>query len=164
VPYSIRVVGPFTDVSQTLVPDVGNDVKIVQDSLIKKIRFQVQSQNPPSGQDSLLNFFYQYQSGILARIKTIAGGTGYNPIPNFTPINLCARELETPWLLTYNNGIVMDFEASVSPLPFPLVVTFVFEAETTVFPKTIDMTNMQAIRALQDMGFLCGQYERLYCT
>jgi hypothetical protein len=167
VPFSIRVVGDFPDVAQALSPSDGNTIKIVQDTFISEIKFQVQNQNPPSGLDSLTNFFFELESGIEARLKTIAGGTGYNPVPDFTPIKLISRRLvdeqSGPWLLTYDNGLVMDFQATVLPLPFPVKVTFVFEGKTSYFPKIIDMSQLQAVKMLKEMGYLCDAYMKMYC-
>lgn len=162
VPYQVPVVALFGDTSVTLVPEVGNDVKIVQDFAVKKVVFQVQNQETPSGFDSITNYFYELESGIEARLKIVGAGGGYNPVPVFTPIREIAGDLDRPWLVTYTNGFVMDFQATV-PLPFAVKVTFSFKGETVYWPRLIDMSSLEALKALKKMGYVCDAFESYFC-
>src|SRR5579875_3235646 len=98
VPWSFRVEADFTETSQTEVTQAGNDVKIVQDTFIEEIKVQVQNQNTPGGLDSLTNFFFEMESGIEANMKVVGAGTGYMPIPEFTPLKHRPQVLEGPAL------------------------------------------------------------------
>lgn len=162
VPYDIKVDGLFTDTSVTLVPDKGQTVKIVQDMVVHEIAMQVQNQNPPSGMDSLTDFFFELESGIEARIKTVGAGGGYNPVPEFTPIKTIVGPLKKGWVLTYTNGLIMDFQATV-PLPFPVKVTFVFKSETVYWPRLIDIDSAKALERLKKMGYVCSAFESYFC-
>src|SRR5579875_9832 len=166
VPWSFRVEADVTETSQTEVTQAGNDVKIVQDTFIEEIKVQVQNQNTPGGLDSLTNFFFEMESGIEANMKVVGAGTGYMPIPEFTPLKHIARKFSKDqlWLLTYNNGVQMDFQATVTPLPFLVNVTVTFEGFTSAWPKIIDMTQAEAIKGLKKLGYLCDAYEQLYCS
>jgi len=164
IPYQFAVVGTFVNQGTTLVPDAGNDVKIVQDTVIDSVDFQVQSGITPQGLDSLTNWFFQYQSGIQAKLKVVSGSqgqAGYQVIPNFTPINLIPNIVDKyfndqKWLLSYTNGIVMDFNASV-PLPFaPVTVTFTFSGRTSYDQKLLDTRNSEAVKKLEQMGYNCA--------
>jgi hypothetical protein len=162
VPYNIKVAGLFPSTNTTLVPDQGQNVKIVQDMIVREIKFQVQNQNTPGGLDSITNYFFQLESGIEARLKTVGAGGGYNPVPEFQPIATIAGKLRKGWLLTYTNGLVMDFQASVQ-LPFPVKVTFTFESETVYWPRLIDMTSYEALRCLKKMGYVCEAFDSFFC-
>ena len=162
VPYDINCVALFGDVSVVLVPDVGQNVKIVQDQIVREIRFQVQNQTTPAGFDSITNYFFEQESGIEARLKTVGAGGGYNPVPEFTPIKLIAGPLRRGWLLTYTNGLVMDFQATVA-LPFPVKVTFTFKSETVYWPRLIDMTSYEALQKLKSMGYVCDAWDSYFC-
>lgn len=161
VPYEFTVQAIFATQGTTLA-DQGNQEKIVWDVLIDDICFQVQNGITPSGLDSLTNWFFQYQSGIEARIKIIGAGGGYNPVPDYTPINLVARKIKRPWLLTCTNAIKMDFQATVT-LPFsPVTVSFVFNGTTCYWPLLIDLPDVMAIKGLEKMGYVCGTFHQRY--
>jgi hypothetical protein len=163
-PYVIIINALFADTSETDITNAGNLPKIVQDTIIDDVDFQVQNQNTPQGFDALTNYFFQLESGIKADVKIIGAGGGYNMIPDFTPLALIKRAIKQPgWLLTWNNGIVMDFHASI-PLPFPVEITFAFKGRTSYWPRLIDISNDEALRKLKESGFVCDMYEPLYCT
>jgi hypothetical protein len=152
VPFKLNVIADFPDTTTDLVPDQGQQDKIVQDWVIRNVRYQVQNQRTPGGVDSITNYYFEQESGIEAKLKTIGGGGGYNPVPEFTPIRQVAGPLGKPWLVTYTNAFKMDFIATV-PLPFRVKVTVTFEGETIYWPRLIDMTSLEAIRKLKDAGF-----------
>jgi hypothetical protein len=165
VPYSIRAQGTFTSTAQDIVTDVGTDVKVSQDTRIDEISYQVQVEQTPAGFDSLIQFFFQYVSGIEAKLKVVsgrAGGVGYEVVPNFTPISLIARK--TPrWLITLAEGIIMDFQATI-PLPAaPVTVTFDFKGRTSPLSRLTDVSNKEALQSLKELGWDCGMYEQLFC-
>jgi hypothetical protein len=162
VPFDIKCSGLFTDPSVTLVPDVGQNVKIVQDMVVREIKFQIQNQKTPAGLDSITNYFFEQESGIEARLKTVGAGGGYNPVPQFMPLKLIAGPLRTGWLLTYTNGLVMDFQATV-PLPFGVQVTVAFKSDTVYWPRLIDMTSEEALKKLKKMGYVCDAFDSNFC-
>jgi len=157
VPYDILVPALFSSAGVTAVPDAGNQEKIQQDTIIRKVDYQITNQNSPAGFDSITNEFFALNSGIQARMKIIAAGGGYNPVPDFQPLELIKREFPRGWLLTYNNGIKMDFQASV-PLPFAVQVNVVFHGETVYWLPALQMTNADAFRALQALGYNVNGY------
>ena len=112
----------------------------------------MQNQDTPSGLDSLTNFFFEQESGILATMQIVGAAGGYQPYNFFTPIKLMCGPKKM-WLITYNNGIVMNFNASVA-LPFPVTVTFVFRCRTSYWRKLLEMTSWEALCKLKEMGFL----------
>jgi hypothetical protein len=163
VPFYIPVAGLFQTVGQTLVPKNGNPSRLVQDTIIEEIELQVQNQNPPSGLDSLTNEFFELQSGIEATVKIVGPGGGYNPVPDQMPLKSIKGYLRRPWLLTYTNGINVDYFATVSPLPFPVKVTLTFKGVTSYWKRLIDISPLECLRGLTDMGYLCDSYQRLLC-
>ena len=162
VEYAYTLEADFDSASTTEVNNVGQDQKVVQDSIIDDVVFQVQNQDTPSGLDSLTNFFFEQESGILATMQIVGAAGGYQPYNFFTPIKLMCGPKKM-WLITYNNGIVMNFNASV-PLPFPVTVTFVFRCRTSYWRKLLEMTSWEALCKLKEMGFLCDWYEQHFCS
>lgn len=152
-PFWILVPALFSNTSVITVPNAGNPSKIFQDTLITEVDYQVQNQNTPAGFDSLTNEFFELQSGIQAQIKVEQGAGSYNPAPDYTPIKLLRKKLLRPWLVGINCGFKMNFKATVT-LPFPVEVDFVFFGETTWWPKLMDMTALQCLKKLQEMGFV----------
>ena len=109
VEYAYTLEADFDTASTTSVPNVGQDQKVVQDSIIDDVVFQVQNQDTPAGLDSITNFFFEQESGIEATMQIVGAAGGYQPYNFFTPIKLMCGPKKM-WLITYNNGIVMNFQ------------------------------------------------------
>jgi hypothetical protein len=161
VEYAYTLEADFDSADTTEVNNVGQDQKVVQDSIIDEVVFQVQNQNTPAGLDSLTNEFFELQSGIEATMQIVGAAGGYQSYNFFTPIKLMCGEKKM-WLITYNNGIVMNFNASV-PLPFAVTVTFVFRCRTSYWRRLLEMTSYEALCKLKEMGFLAEWYEQHFC-
>lgn len=159
VPYDVVVPAPFTSTSVTQVPDAGNKEKLQQDVVVVSSDFQITNIETPSGLDSLTNFFFAQDSGIVARMKIVGAGGGYNPAPDLQPVEFFRRTYRPEWLLTYNNGIKMDFQATV-PLPFAVNVNVVLHTETTYWLAALQMTAAEAFRKLTELGFNVTGYNK----
>jgi hypothetical protein len=152
VPYDIVVSATFSSTSVSLVPDVGRKDKISSDTVVREITYQVTNLQTPAGFDSITNEFFELQSGIVARLRVDAAGGGYLPVPDYQPIKRIARCFPRGWLLSYNMGLKMDFQALV-PLPFPVQVDFIFHGETVYWLPAIQMDNTVAFQKLANMGY-----------
>jgi len=162
VEYAYTLEADFETTSTTTIANVGQDQKVVQDSIIDDVVYQVQNQNTPAGLDSITNYFFELESGIEATMQIVGAGGGYEPYNMFTPIRLMCGPKKM-WLITYNNGIVMNFNASIT-LPFPVTVTFVFRCRTSYWRKLLEMTSYEALCELKEMGYLCKTYEQVFCA
>lgn len=161
-PMTFKCAGTFEQVSQDLVPDVGNSQKIVVPTIVDEIKVQVDNVNTPEGLDSLTNFFFARQSGIEVKMKTV-GTPRYSIADDFIPIDAFARKY-TGWILELTEGIKLDLQATILPLPFsPIKVTFTFQCRTAYWKKLFRMRDDQALMALKDCGVDVGCYEELYC-
>lgn len=152
-PYKIIVPAEFEATDTQQVADVGNAEKLVQEYVIDWISFQVQTPtaetitNDPIGQ-----FFFQYVSGLQAKLRVI-GTPRYDVVPDFTPISEIAGP--TPaWILTWTNGLKMDFLSTIALPEAPVVVTFTFHGRTTHWDKLLSdtMSMTEVLKALEDCG------------
>jgi hypothetical protein len=160
-PMYVNVIGDFVDPSVTLVPGQGQQDKISWDLAVYEVAYQIQNKNTPAAFDAQTNFFYQLESGIEATLLITGAGGGYSPAVNFTPLRLLATRLDRPWLLTYNNGIAMSFQATV-PLPFAVKVTVCFKTRTCLWPVLLEITGYEALGRLKDLGYVTDCFKARY--
>jgi hypothetical protein len=153
VPFDVNVVADFVDVATPVLPGQGNQNKIVWDMAVYEIAYQIQNKATPAAFDSQTNYFFELESGIEATLLVTGAAGGYTPVVNYTPLRLISGKLARPWLLTYNNGIVMSFQATVT-LPFPVKVTVTFKSETCLWPALLDMTGSECLIRLREMGYM----------
>lgn len=160
-PWKTSVQGIFATTAVVTVPEVANSTKLVQDTIVDRISYQVQNLNTPTSDfSSFAEYFYSLQSGIEAKLKVV-GTPRYAIVDSFTPISLIAGPTGG-WILTMDEGLVMDFNATVT-LPFaPLKITFTFECRTTHWAKLIKMDNGTALTNLTNMGYDCSQFKETY--
>jgi hypothetical protein len=159
IPWDIPVPGTFANTATTDVPNIGNVNKVVQDTVVESVDFTITNQNTPAGNDSLNNWAFIQSSGIQARLKVVGGmGAGYTPVPNFSPLEVSfRRRYERKWLITYNQGLVVDLHATVT-LPFAVQVFVVYRTMTTPSPMILDMTNREALQGLSAKGYDISTY------
>lgn len=162
VPYMASCKATFSDpnVSQVLgvaMEGVNNGPPIVQASVIDHLDYQIDQQNAFAGQTlkSFADFFFGMQSGILVNMD-VYGAPAYSPLPFFTPIRsaigFLKRAWPMGWFLRYNNGIKMDFSASI-PLPsLPVVVTVTFCMWTPADARYVRLTDRDALAQLEACG------------
>jgi hypothetical protein len=155
-PYIINVRATFPDTSTTLVPDVGSDVKITQDTLIDSLIVRIQNESDTANQNqfqTLSDFFYGYQSGIEATLD-VQGAPRYS-VCGFTPLstlgdpNNGVGHWPGGWVLTYQQQLFMSFNAKVLLPTAPLEVVCSFRGWVPVTQAFVSMTNREAITLLQ---------------
>jgi hypothetical protein len=155
-PYTINVRALFPDTGTTLIPDVGSDVKITQDTLVDSLVIRIQNESTTANQNqfqTLSDFFYGYQSGIEATLD-VQGAPRYSVAP-FTPLSTLGDpnngEGHWPggWVLTYQQQLFMSFRTKIL-LPYaPLEVVCTFRSWVPVTQAFVSMTNREAIECLQ---------------
>ena len=164
-PYAINVRATFPDVDTPSVPNVGSDVKIVQDTLVDALVVRIT--NDGGGQTNIFqpqsDYFFNFQSGIEATLD-VKGAPRYAVADNFTPLSTLADVVNgnsrwpAGWILTYQQQLFMSFNARIAPLPFaPLTVVCTFRTWTPVGEMFVQMTNREAFQRLSECGVSCSQ-------
>jgi hypothetical protein len=155
-PYIINVRAIFPDTTTDVIPDVGSDVKIVQDTLIDALVCRVQNESLTANQNQWQaesDYYYGFQSGIEAKIDVV-GAPRYSVAPKFTPLStLCdmvngASHWPGGWILTYQQQLMMNFNARVL-LPYaPIEVICTYRGWVPTNEMFVSMTNREAIDRL----------------
>ena len=163
VPYVLNVRATFPDTDTTVIPDVGSDVKIVQDTLIDAMVARVTNKSTTVNQNqyqSLSDFFFGFQSGIEV-IMNIQGAPRPSVIPKYTPLSNAMDMVNGNghwpwgWVLTYQQQINMSFQATIT-LPYaPIEVVCTFRAWTPDNDMNVDLSNRDAFAALAKLGYVC---------
>jgi hypothetical protein len=164
-PYAINVRATFPDVDTPSVPNVGSDVKIVQDTLVDAMVVRIT--NDSGGQSNIFqpqsDYFYNFQSGIEATLD-VKGAPRYAVADSFTPLSTIADMVNgnakwpAGWILTYQQQLFMSFNARIAPLAFsPLTVVCTFRTWTPVGEMFVQMTNREAFQRLTECGVSCNQ-------
>jgi hypothetical protein len=155
-PYIINVRAVFPDTVTPNIPDVGADVKIVQDTLIDELVIRVENQSETANQNqfqAFSDFFFNYQSGIEAMLDVL-GAPRYSVAPKYTPLSTLGDIVAGPhwpggWILTYQQQLQMQFNARVL-LPFaPIEVICTFRGWVPTNEMFVSMTNREAVDMLQ---------------
>jgi len=159
IPWDIPIQGTWANTATTDVANIGNANKVVQDTVVTEVNYTITNQNTPGGNDSLNNWGYIQSSGIQGRLHVVGGmGGGYTPVPNFSPLEVSFRRKYHPrWLITWNQGLVIDLHATVV-LPFTVQVTVNYMTMTTPSPSILEMTNREALQALASKGYDISTY------
>jgi hypothetical protein len=161
-PFTMRVVGQFSTVSQSQSVSNGSDIKTIQDLIIDDITYQVDTQVTPTGDFDNFNYaMFALQSNFEATLRVV-GSPRYEVYPNYTPLAQIKRPAGG-WIITNSQGLSMDFQANVALQNAPVKITFVFQCRTTHWNKLVDMTGGEALRALQKLGVDTGVYTEIYC-
>jgi hypothetical protein len=156
-PYLINVRAVFPNTDTVVVPDVGSDVKIVQDTLIDSLVIRVQNESTTANQNTFQaqsDYYYSFQSGLEATLD-VQGAPRYSVAPKFTPLStmgdLINGNSHWPggWVLTYQQQLWMSFRATIALPVAPLEVICTFRSWTPVTAEFTNMGNDQAIAYLQ---------------
>jgi hypothetical protein len=164
-PYIINVRATFPTTDTPSVPNVGSDVKIVQDTLVDAMVVRIT--NDSGGQSNIFqpqsDYFFNFQSGIEATLD-VKGAPRYAVADNFTPLSTLAdvvngnAKYPAGWILTYQQQLFMSFNARIAPLAFaPLTVVCTFRTWTPVGEMFVQMTNREAFQRLSENGVNCSQ-------
>jgi hypothetical protein len=157
-PYIINVRAIFPDTATSVVTGVGSDVKIVQDTLIDALVVRVQNESTTANQNqfqAFSDFFFGFQSGIEAKLS-IQGAPRYDVANKYTPLSTLGDVVTGSshwpggWVLTYQQQLVMDFNAKIL-LPFaPIEVICTYRGWVPVTQAFVTMTTREAIDSLQN--------------
>lgn len=160
-PYLINVRADFTSTDTSIVPDVGSDVKIVQDTLMDAMVARVSNQSNVANLSVFQpqsDYFFNFQSGFEA-ILSVQGAPRYDVAPRYTPLSTLADMVvggshwPCGWLLTYQQQLFMSFKPTVA-LPYaPIEIVCTFRARVPSGEAFVDLSNRDAIAALAQM---CG--------
>ena len=156
-PYIINVRARFPDTATSVIPDVGSDVKIVQDTLIDAMVVRIFNESTTANQNqfqSQSDWYYNFQSGIEAKLDVV-GAPRYSVAPTFTPLaslfDAFNGDSHWPrgWVLTYQQQLMMNFTTKVV-LPFaPIEVVCTFRGWVPTNEMFVAMTNREAIDKLE---------------
>jgi len=170
-PYVMNVRATFPDVDTQGVPNVGSDVKIVQDTLIDCLVVRVTiDQTPLNVFQTQSDYYLNFQSGIEATLD-VKGAPRYSVAPNFTPLSTLADVINgnskwpAGWILTYQQQLFMSFNARIAPLPdAPITVVCTFRGWIPVGEMFVQMSNREAFERLAQRGVQCDeQYIDFWC-
>lgn len=171
-PYIVNVRARFPTVDAADVPNVGSDVKIVQDTLIDALVVRIQNDNTPQNTFSTLSdYFFNFQSGITATLQ-VNGAPRYSIAENFTPLSTLADVINGNshwpggWILTYNQQLFMSFHSDVT-LPFaPLDVICTYRAwlpTSDMFMRN-RLSDDAVFAKLSECGIdCCDGYKKMTC-
>lgn len=164
VPYYFNIRATFDNVDTTDIPEVGADVKIVEDTLIDSMLVRIYNKSSTANQNQFqtqTDWYFTWQSGIEATFD-VQGAPRPTLAPKFTPLGQLADafngDAHSPrgFVLTYQQQLAMAFHASVS-LPYaPLEVVVTFRSFTPDNDMFVEMTNRQAFEGLAAAGFACN--------
>jgi len=160
-PYMINVRATFPDTATPNIPEVGSDVKITQDTLVTTMLFRISNQSTTANQNVFQvqsDYYYNFQSSLEATLD-VGGAPRYGVTGKFMPlVNLAdafngdSRPGEG-WILTYQQQLIMSFNAKVT-LPYaPMEVVVTFRALVPVWDELVQMTNREAFVRLRELGF-----------
>jgi hypothetical protein len=169
VPYVFNIRATFDDIGVSDIPNVGADVKIVQDTLVESMLVRLFNKSTTANQNlfqAQSDWYYTFQSGIEATLD-IVGAPRPSIAPQFTPLASLADAFngDARWprgmVLSYQQQLEAAFHASIT-LPFvPIEVVLTFRAFAPDNEIFTDMTNKEAFAGLATCGF---QVDESYCT
>ena len=172
-PYIINIRATFPDTTTAVVPDVGSDVKITQDTLVTEVLVRTQNLSATANQNLFQvqsDYYFNWQSAIEATLD-VMGAPRYAVAARFTPVATLADAFNgsglwpNGWVLTYQQQLKATFQAKVTLPTAPYEVVLTFRAWVPVWDELVHMTNREALRRLvDDCGFVIDpSYERRTC-
>ena len=156
-PYILNIRATFTDTSTALVPGVGTDVKINQDTLVDHMVIRVENQSPTANQNqfqSQSDFYFGFTSGLEATLQ-VKGAPRYDVVNTFTPLSNIADVVNGMhhwpggWVLNYQQQLFADFSAKILLPTAPIEVIMTFATWVPVTQGFVSMSTQEAIDALQ---------------
>jgi hypothetical protein len=153
------VVGPFT---WSITGGTGGtpieNTRLSQFAILDRMIFQVDQPNANTGSalKPISDFFFRFQSGILATLA-VDGGPRFTVSSDFTPLSgLCAMVNEAwayGWVLGYTQSCKMQFApSSLMTVPTTVTVTFRLWQALQDAAYFVGMTDGRAIDELAKMG------------
>lgn len=168
-PYVFNVKATFGSSATTNVPNVGADVKIVQDTIIDDIVTRIVIARPPANVfDTLSDFFFNFQSGIEATLD-VEGKPGFSIAPKFTPLStltdIVRSACKIGWAMTWQQQVEMAFNCAFALPEFPVNVCVTFLGRIPQSEEFSGMTNLTAVQLLKsECGIIvpetCGSVTR----
>jgi hypothetical protein len=161
-PFLINVRAKFPDTSTVVVPDVGSDVKITQDTVIDAMMVRIFNESQTANQNQFQaqsDWYFNWQSGIEATLD-VQGAPRFTIAEKFMPLASLfdAFNGDSKWgsgfVLQYQQQLFMSFNAKIT-LPYaPLEVVCSFRGWTPIGQAFTRMDNRTALDSLEaDFGF-----------
>ncbi len=157
-PFFINIRAVFPDTTTAIVPSVGSDVKISQDTLVNEMVVRIFNRSITANQNQFQaqsDWYYTWQSGIEATFD-IQGAPRPTIADRFTPLanlldafNGYSKRAGHGWILTYQQQLFMAFNATVTLPTAPIEVVCTFACETPVSQAFTRMSNSEAIASLR---------------
>ena len=171
-PYYMNFRATFDDPTVTDIPDIGSDVKIVQDTLIDEVNFTILNRSTSANQtvwQPQADYYFNKQSGIEITWD-ILGAPRPTISPKFTPLANIADGLLSfsrwprGFILSYTQQMQMSFRSTVSLPYLPIDVCITCQSWLPMSDAFVDMTNKTAFAELACIGFECTtQYQERVC-
>jgi hypothetical protein len=161
-PYYINNRATFPTVDTSFIPNVANDQKIVQDTFVNGITGIVTNLSETANQSTfqtLSDYYFNQQNGLNATLD-VQGAPRFSLAPQFTPIATLASMLGYTsgpgrgWILTYQQQLVMAFQANVALPTAPVELCFTFQSEIPTNDMFVDMRNRDAVYQLRAEGYI----------
>jgi hypothetical protein len=160
-PYIVNCRATFPTTSTSNINGVGNDQKIVQDTYVDGIYGILTNLSSTANQSTAQtasDYYYNQQNGINVQLSVV-GAPRYSIAPSFTPVATLAGMLGyatkfgNGWVLTYQQQLMMNFQANIAlpEAPYELCVTF--QGFTPWNQEFVDMRNRDAIAQLRAEGY-----------
>ena len=156
-PYFLNIRATFTDTSTSLVPGVGTDVKINQDTLVDHMVIRVENQSATANQSQFQqqsDYYFGFTSGIEATLQ-VKGAPRYDVVNTFTPLSNIADVINGMhhwpggWVLNYQQQLFADFSAKILLPTAPIEVIMTFACWVPVTQGFVAMSTREALDALQ---------------
>jgi hypothetical protein len=161
-PYMMNVRAIFPDTSTIVVPDVGADVKVTQDTVVDAMIVRIFNESTTANQNifqAQSDWYFNFQSGLEATLD-VQGAPRYTIAEKFTPLaNLFdAFNGDSKWgsgfVLQYQQQLFMSFKANITLPTAPVEVVCSFRSWTPIGQAFARMDNSTALSQLeQDFGF-----------
>jgi hypothetical protein len=158
-PWCINVRATFDTPEVGIVPSMGTDGKITQDTfmdgMVARLRFnrtQISPFDAPS--DYALNFV----ADIDATLE-VKGTPRYTVTADFTPVSTLAdvfngnSKWPFGWVLTYQQQLMMQFSVNTALPAFPATIVCTFRGWQPVTDLLVNMTNRDAVVRLRQLGY-----------
>lgn len=160
-PYAINCRATFPTVDTSELIQVSNDQKIVQDTYVDCVVARVTNLSSTANQNqlqTLSDFFYNFQNGLTSDL-TVVGAPRFSIAPSQTPISTLADVINgssrwgNGWVLTYQQQIVMQFQAAIALPTAPIELCFTYRTWIPTNDMFVDMRNRDAVAQLRAEGF-----------
>jgi hypothetical protein len=158
----MNVRAKFPDTSTTLVPDVGADVKVTQDTVIDAMTVRIFNESTTANQNQFQaqsDWYYNFQSGIEATLD-VQGAPRFTIAEKFCPLASLfdAFNGDSKWgsgfVMQYQQQLFMSFNAKITLPTAPLEVVCSFRSWTPIGQAFTRMDNATALSQLEnDFGF-----------